>query len=372
MTQSERLTRPAVAPHSGLVVFLKTHEGGSTFGVEARDARTGAVRWSSAQWKPGGCTAEIRADDVQLVVTSKNGKDFAALVAPVREGADAVDRGVATTTAAIFAADSAGPGIAPVREVKVPGAGTATPHDTAGTLAFANDTGARIVDVTTGAVGSRLDRRSREYLLKVNRYFRMDDAWPGQDVLPTGAQKENFPNHGESHGVRGGYVAAAWPSKKEDSSSLGEPMNFVWALHEEQTGKPVYALACDGLTEGGKISSESRAVLSDNGRYLVTGYVAFDLQAKKGYCFGGTRDQARVDFLGVDNAGTAYGTARTPGTGVPVSVDLATGAHTELGGATLPTRVTGDLALYVAAPQNEKNPAADPAHHAVLRVYPKR
>ncbi|MGX8909653.1 hypothetical protein ACR820_31210 [Streptomyces netropsis] len=372
MMQSERLTRPAVAPHSGLVLFLRTHEGGKAFGVEAREARTGAVRWSSAPWKPSGRTAEFRADDVQLVVTSKNGKDFAALVAPVREGVDAVDRGVATAIAAIFAADSAGRGVAPVREVKVPGSGTATPHDTAGTLAFADGTGARIVDVTTGAVGSRLDRGSREYLLKVNQYFRMDDAWPSQDVLPTGAQKEDVPNHGTSHGVRGGYVAASWPSKKEESSSLGLPMNFVWALHEERRGKPVYALACEGLTEGGAISSESRAVLSDNGRYLVTGYVAFDLQAKKGYCFGGTRDRTRVDFMGVDNAGTAYGTARTPGTGVSVSVDLATGAHAELGGATLPTRVTGDVALYATAPQNEKDPAADPARHPVLRVYPKR
>ncbi|MBM7443120.1 hypothetical protein [Streptomyces sp. HB132] len=375
--QSERLTQPSVAPHSPLVLFLKTHEGGTAFGVEARDASTGAVRWSSAAWKPSERPAEFRADDVKLVVTSKDGKDYAVLVAGVQEGKDAIAQGKAIAKAAVFPTGSSGANVAPARQVSIPeGTSEAVPHDKAGTLAFWNSAGVRVVDVTTGAIASRQDSRGQDYLLKVqgpaNGTFQIVDAWPGKNIVPTGAKKTSGVEHGQAHGVRGGYAVAQWPSKDAAYSSLGLPMNHVWSLHDERTGNPAYTVACNGLSDA-QISSENKAVLSDNGRYLVTAYMAFDLQAEKGYCFGGTQDRARVDFMGVDNAGIAYGNARTPaGTGVPVSVNLATGAHTELSGVTLPTRVTGDVALYETVPVNEEDPAADPTHHAVLSVYPKR
>lgn len=372
--QSERLTKPAVAPHSKLLLFLKTHEDGKTFGVEARDAATGAVRWTSAPWKPSERPAEFDAKDVELVVTSKDGKDYAVLVAAVLEGKDAVSRGNAVAKTAVFAADSTGKDVAPARQVSVPGhESSAQPHDTNGTLAFGNDKQVVLVDVTTGVLAPPQDSGSKDYLLRIRPGdFQMVRAWPGRAIVPAGAQESSGFDHGTPHGVRGGYVAAQWPSKDEAFSSLGLEMNFVWALHEENGGSPVYALPCNGLTDGG-IGSAHGPVLSDNGRYLVTAYVAFDLQTKKGHCFGATKDTARVDFMGVDNAGTAYGKAKTPaGTGVPVSVDIASGTHTELGDVELPTRVSGDVALYEAAPQNEKDPAADPAHHGVLFVYPKR
>ncbi|WP_404953263.1 hypothetical protein [Streptomyces sp. 147326] len=375
--QAERLTQPTVAPHSQLVLLLKSYEDGAAFGVEARDASTGAVRWSSAPWKPSERTAEVQADDVKLYVTSKDGKDYAVLVAAVQEGKDAISRGNAIAKASVFPADSSGKNVAPARQVSVPGMGSgAHPHDANGTLAFGNDKEVTIVDVTTGVLSSPQDSRSRDYRLRINGSmngtFQMTDAWPGQAIVPAGARESSGIESGTSHGVRGGYVVAQWPSKDEAYSGLGLPMNHVWALHDESRGNPVYALPCNGVNESA-VGSANRAVLSDNGRYLVTAYTAFDLQAKKGYCFGGTQDTARVDFMGVDNAGTAYGKARTPGgTGIPVSVDIATGSHAELSGVTLPTRVSGDVALYVSTPQNEKDPAADLAHHAVLSVYPKR
>ncbi|MDX3540234.1 hypothetical protein PV721_39215 [Streptomyces sp. MB09-01] len=375
--QGERLTQPTVAPHAQLVLFRKTYEDGAAFGVEARDARTGAVRWSSAPWKPSERTAEFQADDVKLFVTSKDGKDHAVLVAAVQEGKDAISRGSAIARASVFPADSSGKNVAPARQVSIPGVGSsARPHDANGTLAFGNDKEVTVVDMTTGVLASPQDSRSRDYLLRitgsVNGTFHMADAWPGQAIVPAGAQESSGIENGTAHGVRGGYVVAQWPSKDEAYSALGLPMNHVWALHDESRGNPVYALPCNGVNEAA-VGSENRAVLSDNGRYLVTAYTAFDLQAKKGYCFGGTQDTARVDFMGVDNAGTAYGKARTPsGTGIPVSVDIATGTHAELSGVTLPTRVSGDVALYESAPQNENAPAADLAHHAVLSVYPKR
>ncbi|MFB7462689.1 hypothetical protein ACFCZ1_04115 [Streptomyces sp. NPDC056224] len=377
VVQAERLTQPTVAPHSQLVLFRKAYEDGTAFGVEARDATTGAVRWSSAPWKPSERTADFQEDDVKLFVTSKDGKDYAVLVAALQEGKDAISRGTSIAKASVFAADSSGKDVAPARQVSIPGAGSsARPHDANGTLAFGNDKEVTLVDVTTGVLAAPQDSRSRDYLLRitgsVNGTFQLTDAWPGQAIVPAGAQESSGIESGTSHGVRGGYVVAQWPSKDEAHSALGLPMNYVWALHDESRGNPVYALPCNGLNESA-VGSENQAVLSDNGRYLVTAYTAFDLQAKKGYCFGGTQETARVDFVGVDNAGTAYGKARTPsGTGIPVSVDIATGSHAELSGVTLPTRVSGDVALYESAPQNDKDPAADLAHHAVLSVYPKR
>lgn len=89
--QAERLSQPTVAPRSQLMFFLKTYGDGTAFGVEARDATTGAVRWSSAPWKPSERTAEFQADDVELFVTSKDGKDYAVLAAAVQEGKDSID-----------------------------------------------------------------------------------------------------------------------------------------------------------------------------------------------------------------------------------------------------------------------------------------
>ncbi|WP_447034664.1 hypothetical protein [Streptomyces sp. DSM 118878] len=371
--QAERLTQPTVAPHSQLVLFRKTYKDGTAFGVEARDAISGAVRWSSAPWKPSERTAEFQADDVRLIVTSKDGKDYAVLVAEVQEGKDAISRGNATARVSVFPADSSGRNVAPARQVNVPGAGSgASPHDTNGTLAFGNGKEVTVLDVTTGALASPQDSRSRDYQLRTKGVFQMADAWPGRAIVPAGAQKPSGIGSGTAHGVRGGYVVAQWLSKDEAYSGLGLQMNYVWALHDENRGNPVYALPCNGLNDA-VISSENRAVLSDNGRYLVTAYTAFDLQAKKGYCFGGTDKTARVDFMGVDNVGTAYGEAKaTSGTRTPVSVDIATGTHAELSGVTLPTGVSGDVALYESTPQNEKDPAADLARHAVLSVYPKR
>ncbi|OKI32167.1 hypothetical protein A6A29_21745 [Streptomyces sp. TSRI0281] len=193
--QSEGLTRPTVAPHSKLVLFLKTYEGGAAFGVEARDGATGAVRWSSAPWKPAERAAEISADDVRLAVAAKAGKDYVVLAAAVAEGRDAVNRGKEIADVAVFPADSSGADVEPTHRLKVPDGGSVSPHDTNGTVAFGTDTGITTVDVTTGKVGARLDSGNPEYQLRVTGYrygtFRIDEAWPAKTVVPDGAKAES-------------------------------------------------------------------------------------------------------------------------------------------------------------------------------------
>ncbi|WP_189545607.1 hypothetical protein [Streptomyces gelaticus] len=376
--QSERLDRPTVAPHSKLVLFLKTHADGKALGVEARDAATGAVRWSSAPWKPSPRPAEFRAEDAELVVTSKDGKDYVVLAATVQEGKDAINRGKPTAHLAVYSADSSGTGVAPLHQVTVPGTDSgAIPHDTDGTVAVETRDGMTVVDAAGGTTRSSRGKSTPEFMLRVRSvtYPTLDvaDVWTGRQQVPTGAVSQDGMDKGVAYGVRGGYLVARWPSKNQDYTVSGLAMNYVWAVHDERTGKPAFSVKCDGLTDALPAGGEADTLLSDNGRYLVNGDVAFDLQAKKGYCFGETESRAGVKFKGVDNSGTAYGAVTTSGSAGPVALDLATGKPTELdGNVPLPTRVTGDVALYEATPVNEKDPGAKPATHAILSVYPRR
>ncbi|MCF4138157.1 hypothetical protein L1856_17670 [Streptomyces sp. Tue 6430] len=370
--QSEHLTQPSVAPNSRLVLLLKTYEDGKAFGVEAREAATGAVRWASAPWKPSENPEEFDAGDVKLVVTSKDGKDYAVLTAAVNEGADVVNHGTHVVNAAVFPASSSGTGVAPARTVKIPGAELVIAHPGDGTVLFKTDSAFAVADVTTGDLKAPLAQGSREYQLAAGG-GKMVELWPGQATIPDGANPRDdaMPGSGgQVMAVKGGYVVASWQAKNQAYSALGLPMNYIWALHDERGGQPVFTLACEGLSTGLDGQGGS-TVLSDNGRYLVAVTMAFDLQAKKGYCFGATDDRSGVNFTGVGNNGVAYGTSG-PAARTPVSVDLATGTAADLGGARLPDYVSGDVALYTSAPQNEKDPAADLSHHAVLSVYPTR
>ncbi|MCX4984805.1 hypothetical protein [Streptomyces sp. NBC_00572] len=374
--QTERLDRPAVAPHAKLVLLLKTYPDGKALGVEARDAATGAVRWSSAPWKPSARPDEFRAEDADLGVTSKGGKDFVVLAVSVREGKDALNQGKPAVRLAVFPADSSGTGVAPAHQVRVPGTdGGVFPHDTDGTVTVQTPDGMAVVDAATGTTTPSRGKSTPEFAVRVKSFtqpeFAVADAWAGQQVVPSGAASESGLDKGVAYGVRGGYLVARWPSKNQDYNISGLAMNYVWALHDERTGKPTISVTCDGLTS--VLTSGGDTILSDNGRYLVNGDVAFDLQAGKGYCFGETESRAGVQFRGVDNSGTAYGAVTTSGSAGLIALDLATGKPTKLdGNVTLPTRVTGDVALYEDTPVNEKAPGAEPATHAILSVYPRR
>lgn len=153
--------------------------------------------------------------------------------------------------------------------------------------------------------------------------FWVRGGWFSRKVAPKGTE----PKSGVPASVSSGHVLAKWQKKKGAKDAA---THELWAVHALDTGKAVAQVRCrkPAIDSG----AEPQLLSSPDGRYLVAGRLAFDLDEKTAFCFEETDGTKPLTLTSVADTGVAYGatSARTvadalSGGGNPVQVNLATG-----------------------------------------------
>lgn len=340
-----------VAPLGGTVALMtRAASGGYT--VQARDAGTGAVDWTSRPWKaPAPMTDPVSGDSTggipDLVTVRQDGREYVVAYAHGTQGKDALHDGREVVALAVYAADGSGAAVAPLREVTVPvqdGDGTLQVRDgghgllLTWTKGMTNMKLAAAVDVATGRT-TRYDHIDAlmpqcEHLACAGSTvtaltpdgpvveldsggFGVPGVWFGPDHAPKGAATGGtlFGGvNGTVSGAVGGHLVARWSTH----AGVGD----IWAVHDTTTGAVEASVTC-ALSSPEESEVERygyTAALSASGRYLVAGAVAFDLHLKRGFCLAGDGDRNLILLESVTDDGTAYGTIED-GTGTDPSDD---------------------------------------------------
>ncbi|MEU9758641.1 hypothetical protein AB0D98_02270 [Streptomyces sp. NPDC047987] len=359
-------SRPPVeaVPKAGVVAFLQRK--GERYVVEARDAVTGKLRWSSAQWQPPAPEDSEDEDVVpRLLVVNEDGREYVALWAygqgkgeaasgAETSGEDAAgDEESKAVSFVFYPADSSGKDVAPVRTFAIPadadqsgvtvdagGNGVAVrwlrPMHAAPDSATIDISGNRVQTYPEGKVelppvcaGEGRDSCSSGEVAGLSPDgpvvaldtggFGVGGVWVSRDAVPPGT---NSAAPGDRvWQILGGHVIASW---NPPNGVAGWGATAVMAVHDLKSGKLKTSLRCD--TEAGPAYGLFKPVLSPNGRYAVAGTLAVDFERDQAHCLD---DQAAapVQLLSVGDDGIAYGyqKADSPSGHVPVAVPLDTG-----------------------------------------------
>ncbi|KUN07413.1 hypothetical protein AQI95_10280 [Streptomyces yokosukanensis] len=322
----------AVLPKAGAIATMT--ESGSTYRVTVRDATTGQVRWTG---KPFKNLSEGEAPG--LLVVPAGGKDHLVTWSEGATGGDALSKAKQMYAVDIYAADGSGDAVAPAHHVEIPASdyGTERVKDAGERLLVpVSDKHQVALDVTTGrttaydtdslkapgcsscSFGNEIAALTERDPVVANGdgSFGVPGSWDARRITPAEAD----PTTGTVWPGSGGHLIARWEQK-----NLGD--HNVWAVLDDRTGQVQASVLCPKPFIATADAPDS--ALSPNGRYLVSGHLAFDLQTKKGYCFEETDDSKPLTFDSVTDDGTAYGTSLTKGsltgTKAPVQLTLATG-----------------------------------------------
>ncbi|RPK65547.1 hypothetical protein EES43_07435 [Streptomyces sp. ADI96-02] len=167
-----------------------------------------------------------------------------------------------------------------------------------------------------------LGQTERGLLVGGAREFWVRGGWFSRDAAPKGTDRRS----GVVTSTTPGQVLAKWAlGKKAKRAATHE----LWAVHDARTGKALASVECHRpAIEPGRYP---QAVLSPSGNYLVAGNLAFDLAAKKGFCFEAEDGSSHLALATVTDDGIAYGAENArdaaealAGGGFPVSMDFAT------------------------------------------------
>ncbi|MFI2415896.1 hypothetical protein [Streptomyces sp. NPDC018947] len=333
-------TKPPVgtAPEAGIVAFLQ--KKGEHYVVEAREADTGALRWSSRPWQPPALGKDVASDPrylPQLLVVNDNGREYVVVWAYAASFTEDD-----TVSLVLYPADSSGKEISPAHTFSVPMNAQGDPLVAdGGNGVMVRWEDSRPGDVRTAAIDLTKDRvtvyddemelpcdddipclGSVEALspngpvvqLGAHGGFGAPGAWHAGDAVPPGAKTNPGKyNSGRIMEVLGGHVLSTWfPESGPGNLS-------VTAAHDLKSGRLVASVPC----KGGEETAPARA-LSPDGRYAVWDTVALDFQQGKAYCFDGDSEDEFVHLVSVAD-GTAYGYTRPGGKTVSVAVTLDTG-----------------------------------------------
>lgn len=115
-----------VAPHSGIVAYMTVASNGYT--VHARDASTGATRWTSRAWQSplamqyadGAAATEQPPEIPDLTTVEQGGREYIVAYGHGLDGKDDLHHGTEVVRAAVYPADGSGDATAPLHEVSVP------------------------------------------------------------------------------------------------------------------------------------------------------------------------------------------------------------------------------------------------------------
>ncbi|MGW2083923.1 hypothetical protein [Streptomyces sp. NPDC001880] len=356
------------APEAGVVAFLQ--KKGEKYVVEAREAATGALRWSSQPWQPPAPGKNVAPDSShlpQLLVVNQDDREYIAVWAwaPSFTEDD-------TFSLLLYPADSSGKEISPARTFSIPMPSHGKPRVVDGGNGLLvlwedsrpNDDRTTAIDLSKGRVTKyeelelpcgedslqpctgpveALSPDGPVVQLPVYGGFGVPGAWHSGDAVPPGSKIHNSKyESGRMMEVLGEHVLSTWFPEN------GYGNQSVTAMHDLKSGKLVASTLCASDSDG-----ESRKpTLSPDGRYAVSDSVAFDLEQGKAYCFyeGGDADYVRLTSIA---DGTAYGYSRPDGESErPVTVALDTGQvnplpqGTEIPSLLLPD--TGGFSLKLA------------------------
>ncbi|MFI8432588.1 hypothetical protein ACIGJO_02355 [Streptomyces sp. NPDC079020] len=177
------------------------------------------------------------------------------------------------------------------------------------------------------------------------REFWVRGGWFSRNVAPKGVDKLS----GVPTSVTPGQVLAKWTlDKKAKQAATHE----LWTVHDSLTGKPLVSVECHKPAI--KPGRYPQAVLSPSGSYLIAGNLAFDLEAKKGFCFEDEDGSSHLTLATVTDDGIAYGAANArdasdalAGGGLPVSMDFASWTTDQLSrNARLPVAETTGVGVF--------------------------
>lgn len=372
------------APKAGVVAYMTAAENGYT--VQARDAASGAVRWTSAPWNPPIAMGEDgtgqSSDSVEipdLVRVTQGGVEYVVAWAHGMEGKDELHKGKEVVQVDVYAATAKGGRVEPVRSVSVP-------VQDAGNQLQVRDGGDGLlitwgggitattygasVDMSTGHVtqygdadkllsqcadmlcygGDIVAATGKGPVVDVGGTFALAGGWLSGDVVVDGVEARTR-NNSWAYPVLlapGGNLIAGLPDPSDS-----DPHGHIWSVLDAETGRVRVSLSCsvDRLTPGGDSSAPYNVVTSPDGRYVVVGPLAFDLQRGTGRCFAGDGDTKGLLLASVSDDGTAYGFTDEDDVDTPaaaVSVSLTTGTTTALPtGTQIPIYVLPTVGVFV-------------------------
>ncbi|WP_406172778.1 hypothetical protein [Streptomyces sp. NBC_00996] len=370
---SEGLTSPVVTPGGDVVLFVRQDTDANTATVVARDLKTGAVRWSGKPWKlpkpkDGGINSAA------LSVTSEKGKAYAVLNAYGSTGDDGVNKGTDVARTAAYAVESSGDAVAPVANAQVLGATGLGQMQDDGVMVLSTARDAGAVDVVSGAVTTYPDAKLKapaeakgcrdgfadcdvdpEFVAAtphgplVNGVYTYwlsgtdGGGWYSENDRPSGASEASGDAKAIARLHAGGKALAT------RRTATGESL---WTVQDAGTGALESSVTCENRYDGNDTQNKNPYRISTGGDYLINDVVAFDLKAKKGYCYGASSERNRIPLLSVDSTGTAYGFATKADsvgavTETPASISLSSGKATPLAKGTLiPAQIGGDVAMF--------------------------
>ncbi|MGW2748068.1 hypothetical protein [Streptomyces sp. NPDC001450] len=362
-----------VAPRAGEVALMHVASNGYT--IQARAADTGRVRWTSAPWNPptplegaAGDPAEGEAAEIpDVMAVEQDGREYIIAYAHGLRGKDALHKGTAVVSLAVYSADATGASVKPLRQIDLPVKGEpavrVSPYGGRVLVGLGNmvDSGlypARsfAVDVVTGqstaydhpddllspcgqadCAGGRVIAATPDGpLVGVdNGGFGLAGHWFSDSVRPSGTERTGdlAPFNGLAYGVIDGHVLAGWQTPDKEDGTAADP---VWSVHDLGTGRLQASMTCgydlnNNINAGNYASNrEYGMVASPDGRYLAAGPVVFDLQHKKGICLAPDGDRKSIAITSIRDDGTAYGavqedTAAAKNDPVVAQIDLTAG-----------------------------------------------
>ncbi|MFI1286452.1 hypothetical protein ACH4U5_37810 [Streptomyces sp. NPDC020858] len=358
----------AVVPSGGVGLLDKSPDG---YSVQLRDAATGKIRWSARPWTPP--PADTDADEEhppaipELFAVEQDGQQYLVASARGVKGKDELHHGEAVVQLAVYAADSQGNAVAPLREISLPDAGVSHYMGDGHRLLVTNGsyqngphgTDAAIVDLVTGKVTERenafIDMRvcppgrscngavyvgiSEDGLVLANNNgggFTVLDKWTSPDVTPEGFDRQekdgNTDYNGRAYSVVDTHILTMWRGSQGPT----------WMLQDTATGRVDMKAQCVSYAEESLWTWEDHIVVSPNGRYVIAGPVAFDREQKKGFCLDWDRDRKGVSLTSVIDNGMAYGIIEESDPQVLVQVPLDTAEPKVLSPNTVLPLMQGD------------------------------
>lgn len=328
----------AVSRTTGRLAYLeRTAEG--EYRLRTIESETGRAGWSGQSWRPPAGLhfphlLTVTADDHEYFVTWSYGKVGPDAPAPA-------ERIVSLDTYAVEDGSR--------RRVEVPWNEAPTVSGNGpGILIGDGGTGSAVVDPATGRVTlvpaaklkypkdcascKRLTEvrglTSKGLLLSGAREFWVQGGWFSRKNAPKGTD----PRSGVPTSVARGVLLAKWQLDKKSKRAKTHEM---WTVHDTETGKALVSVECHrpAIAPG----QYPQAVLSPSGDYLVAGNLAFDLDAKKGFCFEDTDGSTSLVLASVTDEGTAYGATNVrnaadalAGGGFPALADVSAGTSDTL------------------------------------------
>ncbi|MCX5412967.1 hypothetical protein [Streptomyces sp. NBC_00059] len=273
------------------------------------DTETGRADWSGDAWRPAADPGHFP----KLLTVAKDGQEFFVTWSHGKAG-DGLDPARTFVSLDVYDAVDG-----ERRRVEVPWTGAPTVTATGpGILISDGRADSAVVDPVSGEV-SEIAASSVAYpkgctackqltevrgqtakglLLSGVREFWVRGGWFSRQNAPKGAD----PLSGVPTSVAPGLVLAKWqPAKGTKRAATHQ----LWTVHDSASGKPVVSVECH--TPAIEPGRYPQAVVSPSGGYLVAGNLAFDLEAKKGFCFEDEGGTALLTLASVTDGGTAYG-----------------------------------------------------------------